>query len=160
MVALFKSETSRHKAEDEMVRYLNGKGVVSYNYLNDNFNTKSEEAIHEKISVDGFDGAITMRLIDVEQEKSYSYGNNSFYSPFSQSFGGYYLSNLSFYSNPTYYFTTKIYTVETNVYSIKEKKIIWTGLTETVDPEGVDKMTSEIAKVVYKKMIQEGFIKK
>lgn len=160
VVALFKSETSRHKAEDEMVRYLNGRGVVSYNYLNDNFNTKSEEAIHEKISVDGFDGAITMRLIDVEQEKSYSYGNNSFYSPFSQSFGGYYLSNLSFYSNPTYYFTTKIYTVETNVYSIKEKKIIWTGLTETVDPEGVDKMTSEIAKVVYKKMIQEGFIKK
>ena len=160
VVALFKSETSRHKAEDEMVRYLNGRGVVSYNYLNDNFNTKSEEAIHEKISVDGFDGAITMRLIDVEQEKSYSYGNNSFYSPFSQSFGGYYLSNLSFYSNPTYYFTTKIYTVETNVYSIKEKKIIWTGLTETVDPEGVDKMTSEIAKVVYKKMLQEGFIKK
>jgi len=34
VVALFKYETSRHKAEDQMAAYLNGKGIVSYNYLN------------------------------------------------------------------------------------------------------------------------------
>ena len=50
--------------------------------------------------------------------------------------------------------------METNVYSIKEDKIIWTGLTETVNPDGVDKMIREISKVVYKTMIEEGFVKK
>ncbi len=33
VVALFKDETSRRRAEDEMAGYLNGKGVVSYNYF-------------------------------------------------------------------------------------------------------------------------------
>ena len=49
--------------------------------------------------------------------------------------------------------------VETNVYSIKMDKIIWSGLTETTDPNGVKNMTEEVAKVVYKKMVKEGFIK-
>lgn len=160
VVALFKNETSRHKAEDEMVGHLNGKGVASYNYLGSDFNETNEEAIHLKIKADGFDGAITMRLVDVEQETSYPYGAGSFYSPYNQSFGGFYFRNWPYYSNPNYYFATKLYTVETNVYSIKEKKIIWTGLTESEDPGGVDKMTNEIVHVVYKTMLNEGFLKK
>lgn len=48
--------------------------------------------------------------------------------------------------------------MEVNVYSIKEDKIIWTGLTETTDPKGVRKMTEQIAKVVYKRMRKEGFV--
>jgi hypothetical protein len=44
------------------------------------------------------------------------------------------------------------------VYSIKEDRIIWSGLTETTDPDGVKKMTEEVANAVYKKMIKEGFI--
>ena len=38
VVALFKDETSQRKAEDQMVSYLNGKGVVSYTYFKSNFN--------------------------------------------------------------------------------------------------------------------------
>jgi len=43
VVALFKYETSRHKAEDQMAAYLNGNGIVSYNYLNERFNKANEE---------------------------------------------------------------------------------------------------------------------
>jgi hypothetical protein len=46
------------------------------------------------------------------------------------------------------------------VYSIKEDKIVWTALTETTNPNGVDKMMNEIASVVYKRMIKEGFVNK
>lgn len=159
VVALFKSETSRHKAEDEMVSYLGGKGVVSYDYLNDNFNKQNEEAIRNKIKADGFDGAITMRLLDVDKETNYSRGSIANYPLYYRSFSGYYFRNWG-YNNPGYYITTKTYTVETNVYSIKEDKIIWTGLTESVNPDGVDKMMREISKVVYKTMIDEDFIKK
>ena len=160
VVALFKNETSSHNAEDEMVRYLKGKGIVSYDYLNSSFNKKNEEAIRTKIKKDGFDGAITMRLIDVDKETNYSKGSISGYPIYYQTFSGYYFRSWNYYNDPGYYTTTKTYTVETNVFSIKEDKIIWTGLTETTDPTGVDKMTKEIAKVVYKKMVQEGFIQK
>ncbi|MBC7650740.1 MAG: hypothetical protein H7101_03220 [Deinococcales bacterium] len=159
VVALFKDETSRHKAEDEMVSYLDGKGVASYNYLDDKFNKKNEDAIRQKIKADGFDGAVTMRLIDVEKEKVYTPGNTALYPTYYRNFSGYFYRNWSYYSEPGYYSTTKIYKVETNVYSIKEDKIIWSALTETTDPGGVKKLTEEITKVVYKAMVKEGFVK-
>ena len=159
VVALFNNETNRHKAEDQMAGYLNGKGVVSYNYFSDKFSRTNEQAIRESISADGFDGAVTMRLIDVEKEKIYMPSNQPLYPAYSRNFPAYYYRNYGYYQQQDYYRTTRIYTVETNVYSIKENKIIWTAMTETTDPEGVDKLTGEIAQVVYKRMVKEGFLK-
>jgi hypothetical protein len=159
VVALFKSETSQHKAEDQMVGYLEGKGVQSYNYFKSNFNKKNEEAIRAKIKKDGFDGAITMRLIDVDKEKIYTPGEKNFYPQYYRDFSGYYYNRWNYSTTPGYYTTTKTFTVETNVYSIKEEKIIWTALTETTNPSGLKNMTNEIVKVVYIQMKKEGFVK-
>jgi hypothetical protein len=158
VVALFQNETSRRKAEDQMVGYFYGKGVASYDYLDKNISAKNEEAIREKIKNDGFDGAVTMRLLDVDKEESYSRGNISRYPAYYNNFSSYYFRNWGYYSNPGYYMTTKTYTVETNVFSIKEDKIIWTGITKTTDPSGVEKMTDEIGKAVFNEMVKEGFI--
>jgi hypothetical protein len=159
VVALFKSETSQHKAEDQMVAYLNGKGVQSYNYFKSNFNKNNEEAIRTKIKNEGFDGAITMRLIDVDKEKIYTPTETNFYPEYYRSFSGYYYNRWNYSKTPGYYTTTKTFTVETNVYSIKEDKIIWTALTETTNTEGLKNMTDEIVKTVYKQMLKEGFVK-
>jgi hypothetical protein len=159
VVALFKNETNSRKAEDQLASYLRGKGVVSYNYFKNKFDKTNEAAIYRKIKADGFDGAITMRLVDMEREKIYTPGNTAAYPVYYRNFSGYYHRSFNYYSEPGYYTTTKIYTVEVNVYSIKEDKIIWTGLTETTDPNGVNKLTEEVAEVVYKKMVKEGFVK-
>lgn len=158
VVALFKSETSRRKAEDQMVSYFYGKGVASYDYLDKNISEKNEQAIRDKIKKDGFDGAITMRLLDVDKEEVYSRGNISMYPSYYRNFSGYYFRNWVYFSDPGYYSTTKTYTVETNVFSIKEDKIIWTGITKTTDPNGVSKMTDEIGKAVFNEMVKEGFV--
>jgi hypothetical protein len=160
LVALFKDETSRHRAEDQMAGYFNGKGVVSYSYLNNNVNPKNEDALREKIKNDGFDGAVTMRLVDVDKEKTYNPGNTTLYPSYFRNFSGYYYRSYSYVSTPGYYSTTKTYTIETNVYSIKEDRIIWSALTKTTDPEGVQKMTEEVVQLVYDKMVKEGFIRK
>jgi hypothetical protein len=160
VVALFKTETSRHKAEDQMVSYLKGKGIASYDYLNANFNKKSESEIQNKVKLGNFDGAVTMRLIDISKEENYVPSNIATYPDYYGSFSGYYHRNWSYYNDPGYYYTTKKYIVETNIYSLKEDRIIWSGITKTTDPKGVDKMMNEITRAVYKKMIKEGFIKK
>lgn len=49
VVALLRNETNRRRAEDEMVKYLHGKGFTSYSYLGENFNPKNEEALRNKI---------------------------------------------------------------------------------------------------------------
>ena len=158
VMARFKTETSNRKAEDNMVKYLNGSGIQSYNYLKLNFNKENIDAIRSKIKKDNFDGIVTMRLIDVDQEQiaqrdiSNRYPNN--YRDFNNFF---YESQMS-YENPNYYVTTKTYTIETNVYSINENKIIWTALTETTDPDGVEKMTADISKIVYNQMVKDSFV--
>lgn len=158
VVAMFKTTTANRIAEDQMASYLNGKGVVSYNYLNDSFNRKNEKAIVDKITNDGFDAAITMRLIDVEKERVYTPGAIETYPTRFRSFGSYYYNSWNTYSLPGYYTTTKTYTIEVNVYSIKEDKIIWTGVTQTTNPSGIEKLSSNVASVVYKKMLKDGFI--
>jgi hypothetical protein len=80
------------------------------------------------------------------------------YPSYYRNFSGYYFRNWGYYFNPGYYATTKTYTVETNVFSIKEDKIICSGITKTTDPSGVEKMTSEIGKAVFNEMVKEGFI--
>lgn len=158
VVALFDNETSGHKAEDEMIGYLKGKGIQSYNYFTSNFNKENEEVIRAKIKKDGFDGAVTMRLIDVEKEKVYTPEQTNFYPIYYRDFSDYYFNRWNYNASPGYYATTKTFTVETNVYSIKEGKIIWTALTKTTNPDGLRNMTDKITKIIYRKMVKEGFV--
>jgi hypothetical protein len=159
VVALFNSETSQRKAEDQMVSYLNGTGVQSYNYFKSDFNKENEEAIRSKIKKDGFDGAVTMRLIDVDKEKIYTPSETNFYPDYYRNFSGYYFNRWNYNTTPGYYTTTKTFTVETNVYSIKMNKIIYTALTESTNPDGLKNMIDEISRVVYNQMVKDSFVK-
>lgn len=158
VVALLKDEVSRRKAEDEMVTYLKGKGVVSYNYLDNLFNTTNENIINQTIADSGFDGAIVLRLLDVDVEVNYVPGLIATYPPYYNNFGTYFFKSWPYYKTTALYTTTKTFTVETNIFSIKENKIIWTGLTKSVNPNDVAKMSNEIIKVVYRRMKREHFI--
>jgi hypothetical protein len=158
VVAMLRNETNRHNAEDQMVGYLKGKGVAAYSYLDHARDAANEDVLKRKLQQGGFDGAITMTLIDVDKEENYTPGNITSYPTYYRNFRGYYTRRWTSYSTPGYYSTTKTYTVETNVYSLKEDRIIWTGLTESTNPGGVKKMTEEITKVVYKRMVKEGFV--
>lgn len=160
VVALLKNENSRHLAETEMVKFLDGKGFASFDYLKASFNKSDENALREKIKKDGFDGAITMRLIDVEKERNYTLSNigPNRWNPIS--FPNYYYRNWPGNQADGYFLTTKTFLVEIAIFSILEDKIIWTSETKTINPAGVEQMTKEISKVLYKRMVKEGFLKR
>jgi hypothetical protein len=160
VVAFLKNDTHRRKVEDELLNYLNGKGIVSYEYLKGYFNKIGDVKFLKKIKADGFDGAITMRLIDIDKEKIFIPEQQNLYPTYYQNFSGYYHRGWAFYTSPGYYLLNKTFIVETVVYSIKEDKIIWSGITESFNPDGVVNMTSDISKLIYKKMLAEGFVVK
>jgi len=158
VVAMLKNETDSRKAEDEMVTYLHAKGITSYNYLDRNKVTIDDEELRKKMRTDGFNAAITIRLIDVDKEKVYVPGQNHLYPPYYMSFGRYYHRNWPYYTSPGYYIVTKKFIIETILYSIDEDKIIWSGITETYNKNGISKLTNEITCTIHKKMIAEGFM--
>lgn len=159
VVGLLKDETTRRVVEDQLAKRFNGKAVVSYSYLSDKELTEAKSAgFKDKMVTEGFDGAIVMRLINVDKETNYVPGTSSFPSYYGGFSPYYYNSWNSFYS-PGYYTTDKIYNVETNVYSFKQDKLVWTGITSTTNPGQTDKMFNEIADVVANRMRSEGFLK-
>jgi hypothetical protein len=158
-VAFFTTETGSHKAEDEMAAFIKVKGVVSYDYLG-GISKNNEDSVRAKIRHDGFGGAVTMRLTDVERELDYRPGILSTYPAYYQSFTSYYYRTQAVFLTAGHFIPTRTYSVETNIYSIKENRTIWTSLTKTTNPDGVKKLTAEIAGVLYKKMLKEGFISK
>jgi hypothetical protein len=92
------------------------------------------------------------------KEVNYTAGNINSFPFYFRTFGGYYRRGWSYYSTPERHYTTQLYTVETNIYSMSQDKLIWSGLTETTDPAGVDRLVAEISNTMYKKMMNEGFI--
>jgi hypothetical protein len=159
VAALLKNETTRRVVEDKMLKRLKGKGVASYSYFNDNDITEEKAAnFKEKLKQDGFDGALVMRLVNVNNETSYVPGTSGF-PDYYGGFGGYYYNSWNSFYSPGYYNQDKIYYVETNIYSLKEDKLIWSGITSSLNPSKPEKMFDEVATAVTAKMKNEGFLK-
>lgn len=159
IVGLLKDETTRRVVEDQLAKRFNGKGVVSYNYFTDKELTEAKaDGFSDKLVTDGFDGAIVMRLINVDKETNYVPGTSTF-PPYYGGFNRYYYNSWNSFYSPGYYTTDKVYNVETNVYSFKQNKLVWSGVTSTTNPSKTDKMFNEIADVVGNKMRSEGFLK-
>lgn len=158
VVAHFKNETDRRNTEDKMITYLGGKGVVSYPFLTKEVKPEDREMVKQKLKEEGYDGVVIMRLLDVDKEVKYVHGTMATFPPYYRGFFGYYYYSYNHFYDPGYYLTTKTYTVEINIYSLKQDKLIYSALTTTANPENVDKLTNAVTKSVYNKIKKEGFI--
>lgn len=158
VVALLKNETNRRATEDQLVSMLKGKGIASYNYLTKEIREESENDIKQKLKDQGFDGAIIMRLADVDKDVRYVPGTSNNFPPYYGRFWQYYWNTRRNFYQPGYYESTKTFTVETNVYSLIRDKLVWSGLTSSVNPQNAEKLMQGVAKEVYKKMNKERFI--
>lgn len=102
------------------------------------------------------------RLVSVDKEETYVPGTTSYYAPASAAYGfyPYYYSSYEMVSTPGYYQTDQIYTLETNVYHVKTEKLIWSGVTETVNPETSQDGATDVAYTIVDDMIASKIIKK
>ena len=158
VVAHLRNEADRRSTEDRMAGYLNGKGVVSYTFLTKSENEENKEKVRAKLKADGFDAVVVMRLLDVDKDVQYVPGTISTYPTYYRGFYGYYYNSFNRFYDPGYYQTTKTYLVETNIYSLKQDKLIFSAVTSTANPENLDKLTNAVTKSVYQKIKSEGFI--
>lgn len=157
VLALFKNETNRRYAENQLVQLIDGKGVASYNFFTKELRKENEAVIKQKLIDAGFDGVVIMRLADVDKDIKYSPGTIT-YPAYYGRFWPYFWTSWGAYSNPGYFSTTKTFTIETNVYSFVKDKLIWSSLTSSVDPQNAEKLMDAVSKEVYRKMKKEGFV--
>jgi hypothetical protein len=152
--APLKDAASQRTAEDKIAAQLKEKGaaVPSYTYLQPA--DTNQNLLDQKLLKDGFDGVISMQLTDVEKSTSYVQGT---------SYGGYhgYRGYYGYGSySPGYYTEDKKYLVETNLYSLRDNKLLWSGTTSSINPSKFDKTVDEIIYTVKYELQKKGFILK
>jgi hypothetical protein len=157
IVAPLKDAASQRTAEDKIAKQLKqGVGVPSYTYLAATDTNKM--VVDEKLLKDGIDGVITMQLKDVEKSTSYVQGTSSggYYGRYGYR-GGYY--GYGSYS-PGYYTEDKTFMVETNLYSIKDNKLLWSGTTSSLNPTSFEKTMDQIIYTIKYELQKKGYIAK
>lgn len=151
VVVLAKDENARKVAEDKIVS--NYKALtVSYPVFTIKQLGEDSLKVKNLVKEQGFDAIVVMRLITTKAKSTYvAGGHNQAY----QKNGIYYFGD---YVNASSYATDMQYIVATNVWSLKDEKLLWSGVTESTEPKNIDKLIGEVAKEVVYKMKEDKFI--
>jgi hypothetical protein len=152
VVALYESHdgAQRRTVEDAMTRKLAERGVhavPAYSVLDDNESADYKSA-KTTLAAQGFDAVLEIRLISKENETTTAYYSNTWDGWGYWGWGGPYAYDY-------YVFDTPVVRVETNLYSLHDDSLVWSGRTKTTDAdtmrEVVDQVTSVVASTLEKR---------
>jgi len=140
VVCLTRDEGLRRMAEDEAVNQIGGGAVASYRALGD-VPLNDREAVKERLRRQGFDGVLVMRLAGVSEQVNGM-------APVA-TFDGYYPYAYGLAYAPTV--DTVVHMV-TNLYSLPDNKLIWSGVSKTFDPASASSTVDDVSKAVGKEL--------
>lgn len=140
-VAVFVStdEGMRRSVEDELsMKFPNS--TPAYRVF-PNAGADDQNTILQKMQSAGYDGAIVMRVLNVQERVTWNPG--SYWGP-NYGFGGYWGSSWAYPYNPGYLTVNQIVTVETQIYSLTQDKLVFAARSETTDPKNVGKLIRSV----------------
>lgn len=150
--------TMRHAGEDRLARDLAARGVTAtpaYAIFRDGAQTEQElPAIKAKLREMGYDGVVTMRIVDREQQLEAVPGTFDAYWGY---WGGGYWGGPGWGAySPGYLYTETIYKIETAAYSLRDGRLVWSAVTRTVDPTNADEMVEQTTQLVAGQLVGSG----
>lgn len=106
------------------------------------------------------DAVVVSRLVGMDASRDYTAGY-LYTIPFSSYYGfyGYYYSGLEYANSSGYLSQNVVVVLETNVYETADKKLIWSGVSETVDPDKASDVINSFSDELVTKLQSEGYLK-
>lgn len=145
VLAQLEDEVMRRAAEDEIVRVVSaspraqalGTEVApAYRWIPTSA-LGDVAGMQATVEAAGFDGAVVLQLVSDEERIRYHPGSYQVW--WGYSVGPY---------DPGYTTRTRIVRVETRLYSVADKKLLWAGVTRTLNPHDLVDLVDEIARAV------------
>jgi hypothetical protein len=151
VICLTKDPGLRRMAEDTAAAQLRGaQAVPSYQVLGDT-DLRNRESVKNMLLTAGFNGVLVMRLAGVT-ERVTPVG-----SPYG-TFDGYYdWAGAAVYA-PGYLETDTIVHVVSNLYSLDQNKLVWSGVSQTFDPSSARQFMTDVSKAVAKSLQKDRLI--
>ncbi len=170
VIGVSQNQEGRQAFEDAFAKAIaaqGGSAHASWGVL-----PKSEQLTEEEIraAIEGgnFDGVLITRLLAIDKEQEYTpastYNNpkTSYYAGGGgYRYGGYYGFYGTTYAKvhePGYFETSTTLRVETNLYSVANSGLVWSGQSETIDPESIPDARASMTAAVAKKLREEKLI--
>ncbi|MGB5810020.1 MAG: hypothetical protein WBG86_05780 [Polyangiales bacterium] len=170
VIGVAQSQEGRQAFEDAFAAAIateGGRAQASWTLLPD-ATQLSKEQILGVIESGGFDGVVITRLLAVEKDQEYEEGS-TYLNPQTRYYsGGYgygYGNYYGFYGT-TYaqvhesghFETSTTLRLETNLYSAATEGLVWTGQSDTVDPDSIQDARASMTEAVAKALKSENLI--
>lgn len=162
VIGVGRDEGNRRLFEDTFVKALEDRGAEaqpSWASLPQS-EQLTEEQIREAIEGGGFDGVIITRLLAVEQTEEYVEGK-SYTVPtnrYGYGYYGYYGTSYATVHESGHFETSTNVRLETNLYSVATGGLVWSGQSDTVDPDSIKDLMSSVTAAVVKRLADEKLI--
>jgi len=112
-----------------------------------------EEAVRKT----GADGAITTRMVALKKDTSVNTGFVMTDHGFADGYGVH-VTYATFIHQPVEVLLSTKMAIETNLFDAATGRLVWTGTSSAVDPEGIITFSRGLAEVVFKEMAKDGLI--
>jgi hypothetical protein len=109
------------------------------------------EKLAQKVDAAGFDGAVVLRYAGRRTEETYV-------PPTPAPLWGYYGYGWGRAYDPGYVRQHEVVDVDTAVYAVKDRELLWIGTTESMDPRDVRRTVGEVAEAAAAAMRKQGLI--
>lgn len=167
VASLTNNLSAQQKVETELATILSGPGVVVTKSLDvfppsiESKRDKDKDALLKKLRGYDSDIIVTNTVVDKKLRESY---NRPFYGPWAWGgwggWGGWgYRGWGGGFYDPGFAVMDKEYYLETNVFDSRSGELVWSVQTRTSNPSSLEKFIEDYAKVIAKKMIEDGIIK-
>lgn len=172
VIGVTQDAESRQAFENALASAIAGEGgtaAPSYTVLPASEQI-SEDELHAVLEREGIDGVVLTRLLSVDKDSQYTppkkYNKpRTRYYPAGWGYGfgyggfyGFYGTTFAAVHEPGYFDTSTTLRVETSLYSVATNDLVWTGQSETIDPDSLDDARASITKAVATKLKQERLI--
>jgi len=160
IVGVTNQEGRRRLFEDTFVATMQKRGieaVPSYQLI-ESVGKLDQDQIMQMVEGAGADGVLVTRLVAVDQKASYQSGYTAMTPGYYSDFYGYYNHAYGAVSTPGYFYEYEVVRLETNLYEVAEWGLLWSGTTETVDFDTIEREVPRLADVIMKSLAKKDLL--
>jgi len=151
-IAITPDEARQRIAEDTLAASAERVPVVAAHRILGSADRRDVERLRAELEAQGFDGAVVVRMLGSTDRQRWVPGTTS------GGFYGYYGGYAGRVYDPGYMVTDTEVQIETSLHDIQTGKLLWSGVSETLNPTKVEKLIEEVVKAAAKSLRKDGLL--
>jgi len=159
VLLISKNHDMRVQVEGAIAARLQQRGLtgVPANFAIPDDALQNVAKVKEQLADIGVDGVIVIRYLGTSQRTQYVDTSPAFWGAY-PTFWGYYNYAWPSVFDPIYTITDTYVKVETRIYDLKSGRLIWGGMSQTMNPKDAQAAATELAQTVGDSMRKDGLI--